>query len=88
MHFRHCSHVGWFKRVLFFVLLIAFLVCGEKEEAVVGLSNQKPNMQEKQLSKRKQLQHQEQEQVPKYPFDVFVLEKRKVPNASDPLHNR
>ncbi|CAL0322485.1 unnamed protein product [Lupinus luteus] len=61
-------------------------VCGEKEESVVGLSNQKPNMQEKQLKLRKQLQHQEQ--VPKYPFDVFVSEQRKVPNASDPLHNR
>ncbi|OIW14530.1 hypothetical protein TanjilG_12929, partial [Lupinus angustifolius] len=85
MHFRHCIHVGGLKRVLFFVLL-TFLVCGEKEESVVGLSNQKPNTQEKQLRQKKLLQHQEQ--VPKYPFDVFASEKRKVPNASDPLHNR
>ncbi|CAL0323805.1 unnamed protein product [Lupinus luteus] len=62
------------------------IICGEKEEAVFGLSNQKPNMQEKQLRQRKQLQHQKQ--VQKYPFDVFVSEKREVPNASDPLHNR
>ncbi|OIW15634.1 hypothetical protein TanjilG_08210, partial [Lupinus angustifolius] len=85
MHFHHCSHVGGLKRVMLFVLL-TFLVSGEKKEAVFGLSNQKPNIQEKQWRQRKQLQHKEQ--VQKYPFDVFVSEKREVPNASDPLHNR
>lgn len=79
MHLQHFSLVAWFPRVMVFVLL-TFLVCGElkEESSVVGLSSQTPNMVGNQKQREKQQ---------KQPFDVFYTQKRKVPNASDPLHN-
>lgn len=59
-----------------FVLLITFLVCGENEEL-----SEPPSVPQKQ---KKQLQPKLRSQ----PFGVYLPEMRKVPNASDPLHNR
>lgn len=70
-------------RKLMFLAFLAFVVCGEKEAGtVVGVNSlQPPNMQDKK--------HQRQQQKRlKQSFDVFFSSKRKVPNASDPLHNR
>lgn len=89
MHFKQCSLVGGLKRVIVFVLLITtFLVCGEKEEpSDVGLRYQLPSMPEKQQQRQKQ-NKQQQHQRTSHPFGVYFSQKRKVPNASDPLHNR
>lgn len=81
MHFHQFSELGWLRRVMFLVLLtLLFLVSGEKQESsVVGLRNHTPSMVETQKLRDKQ---------PKQPLDVYYSVKRKVPNASDPLHNR
>ncbi|KAL2318486.1 hypothetical protein Fmac_032362 [Flemingia macrophylla] len=78
MHFHQCSLVGALKRFMVFVLL-TFLVCGEKEEPSLVVDQRHPphNMPEKQ-----------QKLHPRYPFGFYFSQKRKVPNASDPLHNR
>lgn len=82
MHFHQCSLVGGLKRFMVFVLL-TFIVCGEKEEpsVVVDQHYQPHNMTEKQEKPNQHLN-------PRYPFGVYFSQKRKVPNASDPLHNR
>ena len=84
MHFQHCYQAGGLKRVMVFVLL-TLLVCGEKEEhSLVGHSNQPASIAEKQQRQKQQQQYKHPRQL----FDVNFSEKRKVPNASDPLHNR
>lgn len=73
------------KVIVFVFLIVTFLVCGEKEEPlVVGMNNkQQSNKTEKKQSQRKH-EHQRSNQ----PFGVYLSQMRKVPNASDPLHNR
>ncbi|KAK7383192.1 hypothetical protein VNO78_28865 [Psophocarpus tetragonolobus] len=82
MHFHQCSLVRGLKKFMILVLL-TFLVCGEKEEpsVLVDQHYQPHNMTEKQ-------QKLHQHHNPRYPFGVYFPQKRKVPNASDPLHNR
>lgn len=77
MHFHKCSFVGGLKKVMFFVLLITFLVCGENQESSSVVEPQK---------KHSQMQHQHQTTA--QPFDVYMSQMRRVPNTSDPLHNR
>ena len=62
---------------MFFVLLITFLVCGENQESSSVVEPQK---------KHSQMQHQHQTTA--QPFDVYMSQMRRVPNTSDPLHNR
>lgn len=76
MHFHKFSFVGGLKKAMFFVLLITFLVCGENQESSV-VEPQK---------KHSQMQHQHQTTA--QPFDVYMSQTRRVPNTSDPLHNR
>lgn len=84
MHMHLSLPAGWFQRVMVIVLLtLLLLVCAEKEAAsmVEGLSNHtKTNMVENQKHGKKQLGMKT--------FDLYLSRKRKVPNASDPLHNR
>ncbi|KAG6626451.1 hypothetical protein I3843_15G043700 [Carya illinoinensis] len=81
MHVHQSLRVGMLRKLMFLAFL-AFLVCVEKEAGlVVGVNSlQPPNMQEKQQQRQrpKRLKHS---------FDAFFSSKRKVPNASDPLHN-
>ncbi|KAK7321659.1 hypothetical protein VNO77_32512 [Canavalia gladiata] len=83
MHFHHYSlHGGFnFKRLMVFLLLTIFLVSAQKQDPslVAAQSYQPHNVPQKQ--------HQ-QFNPPTYPFGVYFSQKRKVPNASDPLHNR
>lgn len=65
-----------FQKVIVFVLLITFLVCGEENEDSSIVEPQRTKTQKKQ----KQNQHQ--------PFSAYFSQMRRVPNASDPLHNR
>jgi hypothetical protein len=60
---------------MLFILLITFLVCGENEEysSVVETQN---------ITKAEKKQNTTQ------PFGVYFSQMRRVPNASDPLHNR
>jgi hypothetical protein len=59
---------------MLFVLLITFLVCGENEESSV--------VETQNITKAEKKQNTTQ------PFGVYFSQMRRVPNASDPLHNR
>lgn len=78
MHSRKSLQVGLLRKLMVLAFL-SLLVCGEKEAATVnvGIKNHSTNMHQRQ--KHQRLRHS---------FDVFFSNKRKVPNASDPLHNR
>ncbi|KAJ0024376.1 hypothetical protein Pint_08698 [Pistacia integerrima] len=81
MYYQQFFQVGLFQKLIV-IIFLSLLVSGEKEETlVVGINNKPPIMQAKQHQKQKQerLRHS---------FDAFMSSKRKVPNASDPLHNR
>lgn len=81
------------QRVLLVLVFLSMLVSGNKENATttstraVGVHNQlkytSPNLQVKQqeVEEKKSLRHH-------HSFEAFFASKRKVPNASDPLHNR
>ncbi|PON46886.1 hypothetical protein TorRG33x02_324770, partial [Trema orientale] len=82
--------VGFLHKVMFLVLFLSLLVFGEKELAdeesssttslvvvVDKLKEYSPGLYGKQL--KRSLRHS---------FDALFSSKRKVPNASDPLHNR
>lgn len=80
MHFqRSRPQVGMLQKLIVVILVSLLVVSGQKEETLVfnNTDNQQPIRQEKQ--QRQRLRHS---------FDVFFSSKRKVPNASDPLHNR
>ncbi|KAJ7966561.1 Clavata3/ESR (CLE) protein, partial [Quillaja saponaria] len=78
MHFQQILQAGWMLRLMVFVLL-TLLVCGEKgDPVVVAVQSQPTSIQEKQP-------HQRLRQLS---IDVYYSNKRRVPNASDPLHNR
>ncbi|KAI4316646.1 hypothetical protein L6164_024606 [Bauhinia variegata] len=79
MYFRQFSRVGRLRRIMVFLLLTLLVVCGEKEESsVVGFHKQPSSM----------AGQNQQHQRPRQPLAVYFSGKRKVPNASDPLHNR
>ncbi|OAY50991.1 hypothetical protein MANES_05G178800v8 [Manihot esculenta] len=71
--------VGMLQKLIFLILVSLFVVSGEKEEKLVvnNTYSQQPTRKEKQQYQRLS-----------FSFDVFFSNKRKVPNASDPLHNR
>ncbi|KDP41663.1 hypothetical protein JCGZ_16070 [Jatropha curcas] len=73
MHFHQFKQ----KKIIVLILLYSLLVSGEKEEtmAVTHADDKQPRRQEKHQRLRSS-------------FDVLFSSKRKVPNASDPLHNR
>lgn len=85
MRVRQPLQVGWLRQLMVVLAFFLLLVCGEKEAAttVVGVYNRSPNMQEKQQHHERQ-----QRQRLRHSFEVYFASKRKVPNASDPLHNR
>ena len=76
--------VVWLRQLMV-VAFISLLVCGDQKEAAVavGVHNRSPNTRA-----REKQQHQQQRQRLRHSFDVYFSSKRKVPNASDPLHNR
>lgn len=81
MHYQQLSQV-WFFQKLIIIIFLSLIVCGEKEETlVVGINDKSPTMQARQRQKQKQGSLRNS-------FDSFISSKRKVPNASDPLHNR
>jgi hypothetical protein len=59
---------------MLFILLITFLVCGENEESSV--------VETQNITKAEKKQNTTQR------FGVYFSQMRRVPNASDPLHNR
>ncbi|KAB1220293.1 hypothetical protein CJ030_MR3G019039 [Morella rubra] len=79
MQVHQSLQVGTLLRKLMILAFLSLLVCGEGEAAmVVGVHSQSRNVQEKQ-----QFKH-----LIRHSSDLYVSSKRKVPNASDPLHNR
>lgn len=70
---------------LVILALLSFMAYGEKDKMVVGM-----NKKQHELQRQRQPQETEDEQHGKHhhPFDLYSSSKRKVPNVSDPLHNR
>ncbi|XLT64092.1 hypothetical protein S245_022006 [Arachis hypogaea] len=88
MHFNHFSQVwGLKKRVMLFVFFTLLLLFSQNNTRVLGHTNN-INYSEKQNHQRQRQQQQHNNNLPRQLFDVNFSEKRKVPNASDPLHNR
>ncbi|GLT40187.1 hypothetical protein SLA2020_143400 [Shorea laevis] len=72
----------WLK-VMVVMLVVSVLVAGKEEETVVvGEDSRSGDPNEKQNHKQPRSQRASDS------FGVFFSSKRKVPNASDPLHNR
>ncbi|CAB4266266.1 unnamed protein product [Prunus armeniaca] len=66
------------------------LVSGYKENTMpLSVPNNGEQKQEEhEDDMNKQPQQQQQQQRLRHSFEAFFSSKRKVPNASDPLHNR
>ncbi|KAL3505094.1 hypothetical protein ACH5RR_034935 [Cinchona calisaya] len=82
--------MGLFQKLVILVLL-SLLAYGGKNRMVVGMNKKLTLVLQEKQHKVQHLQQQEdQEQKKKHSFDhdLFSSSKRRVPNASDPLHNR
>ncbi|KAK8642588.1 hypothetical protein V6N13_011927 [Hibiscus sabdariffa] len=84
MHFQPSLLVRLLKKLMIIMLVVSVLVSGyQKEDAMlVGMDG---DAKERQPWKH---QHHQHHQRSRRSIDVFFSSKRKVPNASDPLHNR
>lgn len=75
---------GLFPKSMVFLLLIALLTsAADNKEAIIPAGYKKNSTTEVQVQ-----QQQMQVQYVKHAFDAFSSSKRRVPNESDPLHNR
>ncbi|CAL8996285.1 unnamed protein product [Prunus brigantina] len=72
--------------VLMVLVLFSMLVSGYKENTMpLSVPN---NVEQKQQEHEDDMNKQPQQQRLRHSFEAFFSSKRKVPNASDPLHNR
>lgn len=79
---RQLLRVCWLKKLILVLVLISlFLVTGEtmKVGRMVKDESESPKGKQTKEVRNQRLRHT---------FDVFFSSKRRVPNASDPLHNR
>ncbi|GKV10292.1 hypothetical protein SLEP1_g21683 [Rubroshorea leprosula] len=70
-------------KIMVVMLVMSFLMAGGEETMVVGGNSRSASLQE-----IKPKQEPQQRQGLRHSFGAFFSNKRKVPNASDPLHNR
>ncbi|KAJ4701674.1 Clavata3/ESR (CLE) [Melia azedarach] len=82
MQYQQLVQVGLLQKLIV-VIFLSLLVSGEKEEAMVFGTNS----HSKTVPAEKQQQKQQRPRL-RHSFDSFFSSKRRVPNASDPLHNR
>lgn len=92
MEFKEYQKVGLMKKVMI-IFLLTFLVFGHKNTTVIAMNKNKMVMlsqtqQKPQQQQQQQEEEERQEQSLKHSVEVFFSSKRRVPNASDPLHNR
>ncbi|KAI3465300.1 hypothetical protein Pfo_021963, partial [Paulownia fortunei] len=91
-HEQQSFGVGMLRKLVFLFLLALVVSAGENNETMVVGSRKisASKLQEKQLGKvdDQQLQRQLERLRVKHAFDAFFSSKRRVPNESDPLHNR
>lgn len=82
------SQVGLLQKLMV-VFLLSLLVSGENEEELkeAGTSISKQSTANVYVQQRQQEKRAQQQRL-RHSFDAFFSDKRKVPNASDPLHNR
>ncbi|BFG18314.1 hypothetical protein CerSpe_045880 [Prunus speciosa] len=74
--------------VLMVLVFFSILVSGYRENTMpLSVPN---NVEQKQQEHENDMnkQPQQQQQRLRHSFEAFFSSKRKVPNASDPLHNR
>ncbi|CAN6539839.1 unnamed protein product [Malus baccata var. baccata] len=77
--------------VLIVLVFLPMLVSGDKENTMqLGLRNQHYSLSSpnKQAEKEQENNKQQRRLNSKHSFEAFFSSKRRVPNASDPLHNR
>ncbi|KAK8572477.1 hypothetical protein V6N13_048073 [Hibiscus sabdariffa] len=87
MHFQTYLQVRLLQKLMVVMLLLPLLASGDQtgESMLVGTSHS-PGVKEKEPVKKNQ-QHQQHRRL-RHSSDVFFSSQRKVPNSSDPLHNR
>ncbi|BAT82617.1 hypothetical protein VIGAN_03265900 [Vigna angularis var. angularis] len=83
MLFHHCSLLGGFKSFMVF-LLLALQVSAQNQHPSLLVDHRFHHSHTMPQNQQNLDQHHR----PRYPFGVYFPQKRKVPNASDPLHNR
>lgn len=93
MEFKEYQKVGLMKKKVMIIFLLTFLVFGHKNTTVIAMNKNKMVMlsqtqQKPQQQQQQQEEEERQEQSLKHSVEVFFSSKRRVPNASDPLHNR
>nr|DAD21393.1 TPA_asm: hypothetical protein HUJ06_022856 [Nelumbo nucifera] len=83
MNFHPYLHAGLIQKLIVLALL-SLLVAGEKNRTTSILAEKQP------LGSQQRQQHIHRLQLVQlhHPFDMFFSNKRRVPNTSDPLHNR
>lgn len=93
MHYLHqFSQVGLLQKLIVVVVLLSLLVSGDNDQEEVmkvgasAVSNLSPG--NTYVDRRQQDQTRQPQRYLRHSFDAFFSSKRKVPNASDPLHNR
>ncbi|KAH7526834.1 hypothetical protein JRO89_XSUnG0046900 [Xanthoceras sorbifolium] len=85
---EYFPQVGLLQKYIILVVLLSLLVSAEKEAekgVVVGMNSHPPTTQ--MLGKQNQKPQQQQQQRLRHSLDGLFSSKRRVPNASDPLHN-
>ncbi|QCD99009.1 hypothetical protein DEO72_LG7g288 [Vigna unguiculata] len=85
MLFHHSSLLGGFKSFMLFLLLTLHQISAQNHHPSLLLDHHHLHHPHAMPQKQHNLH---QHHHPRYPFGVFFPQKRKVPNASDPLHNR
>ncbi|OMO70596.1 hypothetical protein COLO4_28570 [Corchorus olitorius] len=89
MHFQQTLKVGFWQKLMVIVLLLLFLllVSGDQNEESMFAAMNVHSQGDKENQTVNQKQQQPQQRL-RHSFDAFFSSKRRVPNASDPLHNR
>ncbi|PIM98335.1 hypothetical protein CDL12_29186 [Handroanthus impetiginosus] len=85
MQIQQSFRVGMLQNLLVLFLLVLLVSASENNNRVLSakrILNSSRKLQEKQQ------QFQIEKQGVKHAFDAFFSSKRRVPHASDPLHNR
>nr|DAD41390.1 TPA_asm: hypothetical protein HUJ06_015713 [Nelumbo nucifera] len=85
MHFQPYVQVGLFQKLMVLAFLYLLLI-GENNGTANVLAEEQP-LGAQEMQQQQQQQRQRQLRL-HHPFDVFFSNKRRVPNSSDPLHNR
>lgn len=90
----HCQvliKVGWLKKLMLVLVVISILLVSTEGERLMKVDTVTITVTDEEIIKSPtpSIQGKEEKEVQNQrSFDAFLSSKRRVPNASDPLHNR